>query len=344
MSEYSRIKVNMDSDALLSRKTYFAWIFFTILVIAAAQKKGGDYAGIHITCTNYYMQLTLERVHYEKIDPATLHLTDPRCKASYYNDTLMVIRAPLGGCGTQSAQQGNLLLFRNEVYADLIGRSPISRESAYQFRLRCLYYATAKITLHSFKPETKVIVEPDPGFGTFKFETSMFQTDKYISRYTQFPVKVHIGENIFLQVKVQTNASGLSLLLDNCRATPTPDPNDTVSHTLIKDGCPVDKYLNYKNSDSAYQRFSFSAFQIENAQVMYLHCEVYVCAKDTNSSRCAEGCIQGSGGSRRRRDETNQSQQKGTTSLGPVKVLLDRIMDSPAELEGKISSHLRHLR
>ena len=102
--------------------------------------------------------------------------------------------------------------------------------------------------------------------------------------------------------------------------------------------CPVDKYLNYKSADTPFQRFSFSAFQIKDAQVMYLHCEVYVCAKDTNSSRCAEGCKQDSGGSRRRRDETGENkQQKGVTSLGPVKVLLDRILQLPPE-QGKISS------
>ena len=103
--------------------------------------------------------------------------------------------------------------------------------------------------------------------------------------------------------------------------------------------CPVDPYLNYKSSDTPYQQFSFSAFQIQNAQVMYLHCEVYVCSKGTNSSRCAEGCIQNSGGGRRRRDENGQSQQKGVTSLGPVKVLLDRILQLPPD-QGKISSRL----
>lgn len=64
----------------------------------------------------------------------------------------------------------------------------------------------------------------------------MFQTDKFISKYTDFPVKVHLGESIFLQVRMVTNATGLSLVLDNCRATPTSDPNDTEFHTLIKDG------------------------------------------------------------------------------------------------------------
>ena len=70
---------------------------------------------------------------------------------------------------------------------------------------------------------------------------------------------------------------------------------------------------------------------------MYLHCDVYVCAKDTNSSRCSEGCTQNSGGSRRRRDDTIQSEKerKGVTSLGPVKIVLDR-REPP---DGKSSNH-----
>lgn len=88
----------------------------------------------------------------------------------------------------------------------------------------------------------------------------------------------------------------------------------------------MDPFLNYKVSDAVYQRFSFDAFQMEDAEVMYLHCEVLVCAKNlVNSTRCAEGCVENSGGSRRkRRDETNQ-EQKGVTSLGPLKILLDRL-------------------
>ena len=88
--------------------------------------------------------------------------------------------------------------------------------------------------------------------------------------------------------------------------------------------CPVDPYLNYKVSDSSFQRFSFDAFQMDDAEVMYLHCEVLVCASnEKNATRCAEGCAEDNpGGSRRkRRDETNQ-EKKGVTSLGPLKVLV----------------------
>ena len=124
---------------------------------------GNGYQGLRVRCKPDYMELTLTRKHYARIDPATLRLTDPSCGPYFYNSSIMIIRAPLGGCGTKAGPERNLLGFRNEVYADLTGRSPIAREPAYQFRLHCLYYTTAKIMLHSFKPDTKVIVEPPTG-------------------------------------------------------------------------------------------------------------------------------------------------------------------------------------
>ena len=74
------------------------------------------------------------------------------------------------------------------------------------------------------------------GFGNFTFETNMFQTDKYISKFTKFPVKVKVGESIYLQVRLKSNATGLSMMLDKCWATPTTNPNDSKAYSLIEDG------------------------------------------------------------------------------------------------------------
>lgn len=94
--------------------------------------------------------------------------------------------------------------------------------------------------------------------------------------------------------------------------------------------CPKTEYLNYKVSDTVYQRFSFSAFKIEGSEVVYLHCEVLICAENSgNKTRCAEGCTKDLGNSRRRRDASNQDQRKGVTSLGPLKILTDRLEVQP---------------
>ena len=140
-------------------------LLFQKVILHSLLGDEGDYGGIHVKCISQYMQLTLERVHYKKIDPETLRLRDPRCKVAFYNETVMVIRAPLGNCGTKSAIQGKLILFTNDVYAEVSGSSAISRAPAYQFRLQCLYYTSVKISLHSFKAEPKgpIIINPTPG-------------------------------------------------------------------------------------------------------------------------------------------------------------------------------------
>lgn len=72
--------------------------------------------------------------------------------------------------------------------------------------------------------------------GNFSFTMNMFQTNKYFSPYTTFPVRVRVGERIYLQVKVVTNASGLTLFLDRCKATPSQDPKSDVSYFVLRDG------------------------------------------------------------------------------------------------------------
>ena len=103
--------------------------------------------------------------------------------------------------------------------------------------------------------------------------------------------------------------------------------------------CPVDQYLNYKVSDSGYQRFSFDAFTMDGAEVIYLHCEVLVCASnEKNTSRCAEGCVQDNpGGSRRKRRDDTSQERKEVTSVGPVKVLSTILGQGPEGGERDLS-------
>lgn len=64
--------------------------------------------------------------------------------------------------------------------------------------------------------------------------------------------------------------------------------------------------------------------------MVYLHCEVLVCAHNSgNKMRCAKGCTKDSGSSRRRWIEMNQDQCKGVTSLVPLKILTDRLEIQP---------------
>jgi len=72
---------------------------------------------------------------------------------------------------------------------------------------------------------------------------------------------------------------------------------------------------------------------MDDAEVMYLHCEVLVCASnEKNTTRCAEGCAKDSPGGRRRKrrdDQEANQERKEVTSVGPVKVLLEGLVQGP---------------
>lgn len=114
--------------------------------------------------------------------------------------------------------------------------------------------------------------------------------------------------------------------------------------------CPTDQTLNYKFSIDKEQRFSFEAFrftQSKDSSEVYLHCEVIVCHKDNNASRCNQACSK----SDRpryltRRDITtreteeiimndnltsllNMTAKLYDVSLGPLKVYIDPIRKGP---------------
>ena len=74
--------------------------------------------------------------------------------------------------------------------------------------------------------------------GNFSFDFAMFQDANYTKPFKEgeFPVKVELGQRLFFEVALSTNDSHLTLFVDNCRATPSPNPHDPHRFTFIEDG------------------------------------------------------------------------------------------------------------
>ncbi|EDO42813.1 predicted protein [Nematostella vectensis] len=310
------------------------------------------------------MQLEIERWYYPELDPETFRFNetkDPECKAHSINSTHVIMRTPLGQCGTRYNRYADLLTFYNGVDTEVYDRdSPISRYPSYMFLFECAYFATFRVSLNAFTPVGKIIARPRVRTGNFSFKMDMFQTGKYFSPYTKFPVRVRVGERVFLKIKVKTNASDLVLFLDQCKATPTPDVNSEKSYLVLKNGCPIDRSMDYKYTKDREQRFSFKAFRFINqgeSSEVYLHCEVILCHKANNASRCNQACTPGERPRYLTRREItsrdpdtqpvngnlsellNLTARSYDVSLGPFKVYLDLEKSRPRPVEsGKRSS------
>ncbi|XP_031548861.1 ZP domain-containing protein-like [Actinia tenebrosa] len=351
----------------LKKLLIFGWIVSCIVWSKVSSELAVEETdGLIVHCAPQYMELHVSRARFFFLDPQTFHFNGTDCKAYYINSTHVIMRTPLSGCNTRLTSNEDLLTFFASVDTEVFRTgSPISRYPSYFYMFECSYYRTFRMTLNAFSTVGKIVTRPKVKLGNFSFHMTMFQTSKYFSPYTRFPVRVRVGERVYLKVKVLTNTTGLTLFLDRCKATPSPDPNHEQSYYVLMNGCPTDQTLNYKFSIDQEQRFSFEAFrftQSKDSSQVYLHCEAIVCHKDNNASRCNQAC---SKSDRPRyltkRDITtreteevimddnltsllNMTSKIYDVSLGPLKVYIDPIRKGPlvqesARREGSGSRH-----
>ncbi|XP_078619196.1 ZP domain-containing protein-like [Branchiostoma floridae x Branchiostoma japonicum] len=162
----------------------------------------------------------------------------------------------------------------------------------------------------------------EEGFGQLEVRLSMFPTRQYQSPYraNQYPIPLRMRQHIYMQLEVQGHGQKLSVLALNCKATMSPQPNDTLQYQLINDGCASDPTLQiYNINDNSKERFGFEAFRfIREVKTVYVHCEVMVCNAFDTGSRCAQGCVR-----RGKRATGEKADMKGRHMIYQGPIILD---------------------
>nr|XP_058969359.1 uncharacterized protein LOC131795764 [Pocillopora verrucosa] len=276
--------------------------------------------GITVKCTAEAMFIFLERKTFQGFDPNKLTLLYPSCRASY-NDSHISLRTSLNDCGTTHNESEDAITFYNKVRSvQSYSGSIITREQNVSIPFYCSYGRKARLRNPSFKTWKNHFTASEGGYGNFTFTMDLFKTGRYLTpfSYNDYPITVHLRDQLFLQLTVQSHQSNLVLFVDTCKATPTPDPYSVPQYVFLQRGCKLDSTLNYSYSISSKQRFSIQAFRfIEDHPVVHLHCEVLACHRNTARSRCLQGCSRYRG----RRDEVpgSESTQVYEMSSGPIK-------------------------
>lgn len=83
----------------------------------------------------------------------------------------------------------------------------------------------------------RVLFHLTESFGNFTFEMNLFKTGDFREHYTEYPVgPVDVGTDIFLQVAVKSNDTGVIVFVDECKATATPNYDDEMQFVFLEDG------------------------------------------------------------------------------------------------------------
>ncbi|XP_019646875.1 PREDICTED: uncharacterized protein LOC109487337 [Branchiostoma belcheri] len=271
-------------------------------------------------CTNDYMELAIPEEELTDIDQNNLHWEpDQNCGATT-NGTHYLFRTDLYGCGTQVAFDPTSVIFLNTI--NIRGSHEpddvITRKGDIRITSKC-EYERQRWVYATFLPIPGGLNFTEEGFGQLKILFTMFPTRQYQTPYQadEFPVHRNLGEQIYLQLKVEGHGQELSVLALNCKATMSPEPNDTLQYQLINEGCASDQTVDiYSIEDPAVEQFSFEAFRfIQEVKMVYVHCEVMVCDAADPGSRCAQGCV-----TRRKRasDEKVDMIGRHMIYLGPI--------------------------
>ncbi|KAK6983609.1 uromodulin [Biomphalaria glabrata] len=167
------------------------------------------------------------------------------------------------------------------------------------------------------EPAQQVNANPQMGFHLREYTSA-----DYTQEITKYPVQVSINKEIFLEVTLADETSRnttLGVKVNECRATPSPDPHDSTSYQLIRDSCPATPAVHLQSSPSPETyRFSVQTFHFSgntnNDDVVYIHCDVSICHDDKCGLRCGA-----SGGARRKRRSrlSKRSALGSTLTSGP---------------------------
>ncbi|XP_078600088.1 uncharacterized protein LOC144875145 [Branchiostoma floridae x Branchiostoma japonicum] len=296
------------------------------LLMLAEDGRGCTFVGASTTCANEYMELALPANKLAIVNTSNLHWDpDATCMASF-NGTHHLLRTGLYECGTKVTFDPKYVIFSNLVSLYNIHKATgtISRDDDIIMHSTCKYERDQDVTAR-FMPIPGGLEFHEVGFGKLSIHLDIFHTRNYLQSYTrsEYPIHKKLKDMVFLQLQVQGHDQLLSVLGLNCKATMSPDKNDSLNYPLLQDGCGVDSTLQMFSSNKPdVEQFGFEAFRfIRELKTVYIHCEVEVCEAADTGSRCAQGCRSAPG--RRRRELSHKSDMTGLHSIYQGPIVLD---------------------
>jgi len=271
-----------------------------ILVIDDDEREDEIGDNCSVVCLKNRMVITIPKPVLRGADREHIRALDVNCKASE-NLTHFILDVPLTSCGTKSRQAVSSVVYTNEALPiPALPKDVVSHVPDFQIPFHCFYDNDGLVSGVGLKPKSKKIVFSKKGYGKFALRLDLFPDLRYVGPYTQndFPVMKKIRERIFFEAAVDTIDHRLTILAEDCYATPTPNRNSNPKYWIIQNGCKVDETLTYHPSNERSERFSLESFKfIGEHAFVFVHCRVRICNASDPDSKCVRDCEE-----RRKRD------------------------------------------
>ncbi|XP_006761375.1 PREDICTED: zona pellucida sperm-binding protein 4 [Myotis davidii] len=228
-----------------------------------------------------------------------------------------LFRFPFTACGTTRRVTGDQAVYENELVAAqdvrTWSRGSITRDSTFRLRVSCTYPVSSSALPVNVQVSLLPPPLPETQPGALTLELQIAKDGNYSAYYRagDYPVVKLLRDPIFVEVALRHRTDpDLGLLLDQCWATPGPDPGQQPQWALLVNGCP----------------YAGDNYQTQLIPV-FLHCSVSVC-QPAGSLSCVACPV-----TRRRRhsDAHDPNSTAFISSQGPM-ILLQATEDPSGKL------------
>nr|XP_046261943.1 deleted in malignant brain tumors 1 protein-like isoform X2 [Scatophagus argus] len=248
------------------------------------------------------------------LNPFSGNLAALNCSWVRVHDNIVwyEVDATEGACGNQLRTNSTHAIYFNTLFIYPLNNTSFMLPVSLPFS--CAYPLETDTSLNGairpFLPETSGI----SGLGT-KARASMFlfRNSNHTEIYPPGLVTLPVGSPLYVGVFVEERDPNFVVVLENCYASHSSNPDDPMRHFLIQNKCPTDRrQVSVTESGLSHQaRFSAMFFLLDsNYRDVFLHCSLSLC--DQRQFLCVPSCI------RRMHRSVSGSEQLTLISTGPI--------------------------
>ncbi|XP_032400034.1 uromodulin [Etheostoma spectabile] len=258
--------------------------------------------------------LDLARLTSSGLNPFSGNLASYNCSWVRVQDGLVwyEVEATAGACGNTLRTNRT-----HAVYSNVLFIYPMNNTSfiiPVSLPFSCVYPLDTNTSLNVAIRPFLALAGGISGIGTkARASMSLFRYSNYTETYPAGRVTLPVGSPLYVGVSVAERDLSFAVVLEDCYATPSSNPDDSMQHPLIQNKCPIDrkKVSVIESGSSLRARFSALFFLLLNDYSdVYLHCSLSLCER--RSFSCVPPCT-----SRSARSVSN-SDRLSTLSIGPI--------------------------
>ncbi|KAM4025489.1 uromodulin-like [Anomaloglossus baeobatrachus] len=290
-----------------------------------------------LTCDLYEMRAVFQKCQLTSLDfnANSVTLRDDGCYGIHHDPSRnsFTVSSPIhaGACRLQITKNGTHVTYLSTLHLMLESTGLITRDEELSVTIFCSYPLDMMVSLNmAVKPffsSTNITVG---GTGQFTAYMAIYKDSSYVTPYEGSEVELSTKSMLYIGVFVQGgDAFNYALVMRNCYATPSRNPDDSLKYYIIKDSCPnkQDSTISVpENGVSRKGRLSVQVFKfVGNHSSVYIHCAVSLC--DVTAGSCAPSC---SG----IRSQSSGDEKIYQISLGPIRRKDEVITPPPSGCTG----------